>query len=241
MTQHPAHTELWQAYERSRSVADRNALVEAYLWLVKALAIKMARNTPYGSLLDFYDFVSAGTIGLMRAIELYDRSKGVRFTTYAPLRIRGVMIDHVRDVDWAPRFERKKNANFPTVRGLDNARDRLGRRVHPIDSRTPKPADLARRGEWIDDLPIAVTSQERAILKGYYEDNLTMAQVGRRLRLSESRVSQVHTELCLRIKLCGPHAVRSEGARPKLARKPRRKPVRKPRTQRRQPLLMEVA
>ncbi|MBQ3029287.1 MAG: FliA/WhiG family RNA polymerase sigma factor, partial [Lachnospiraceae bacterium] len=49
-----------------------------------------------------------GTFGLIDAIDKYDFDKGVKFETYASLRIRGAILDQVRRMDWLPRTVRQK-------------------------------------------------------------------------------------------------------------------------------------
>ena len=52
--------------------------------------------------------VGYGTFGLIDAIDKYDFDKGVKFETYASLRIRGAILDQVRRMDWLPRTVRQK-------------------------------------------------------------------------------------------------------------------------------------
>src|SRR5207253_4336738 len=54
------------------------------------------------------DLISTGVVGLMDAIAKYDPTRGTTFKTYAEWRIRGAMLDELREWDWAPRSVREK-------------------------------------------------------------------------------------------------------------------------------------
>ena len=63
-----------------------------------------------------YKFVSAGTFGLMDAIDAFDMSRGVKFETYCVPRIRGAMLDELRTMDWVPRLVRSKASKMEETR-----------------------------------------------------------------------------------------------------------------------------
>ena len=71
------------------------------------------------------DLVNAGVIGLLDAVEKFEPERGVKFKTYAELRIRGAMLDSLRDLDWAPRSLRKKSKDLEKV--YQDLEQRLGR------------------------------------------------------------------------------------------------------------------
>jgi RNA polymerase sigma factor for flagellar operon FliA len=88
-------------------------LVIAYEYLVKSTAASIARGLP--NHVDYDDLVSDGFIGLMDAITKYDSSYGYKFETYASFRIRGEILDRLRQFDWAPRSLRSKNREIDFV------------------------------------------------------------------------------------------------------------------------------
>lgn len=98
----------WAAYRRTRSGDDRNTLIEHYLPLVRYQAERIHVKLPDEVELD--DLTSAGVFGLMDAIAAFDPNRGVKFKTYAALRIRGAILDEIRAVDWVPRLTRKRSA-----------------------------------------------------------------------------------------------------------------------------------
>jgi len=76
------------------------------LKLVKIIALKIISRVPAGIELD--DLIHTGILGLIDAVNKFDPSKKVKFTTYASLRIRGSILDELRNLDWASRGLRTK-------------------------------------------------------------------------------------------------------------------------------------
>jgi len=93
-------------YSAPLSVPDRDALVEAHLPLVKFVAERIAARLPHT--VDRDDLIGAGLLGLLDATTKYDPSRGVQFKTYAELRVRGAILDSLRDLDWASRSARQQ-------------------------------------------------------------------------------------------------------------------------------------
>src|SRR5438309_5480083 len=56
----------------------------------------------------FEDLVHAGVVGLIDALHKYDQKKQVQFASYAKFRIRGAILDSLREMDWSPRDLRRK-------------------------------------------------------------------------------------------------------------------------------------
>ena len=101
--------------QRSGNVSrqERDQIVLAHLSLVKAIAIRVHENLPV--YVDLDDLVHAGVLGLMDAVEKYDESKGVAFQGYAKHRIKGAILDSLRELDWASRDMRKRQKRFDAV------------------------------------------------------------------------------------------------------------------------------
>jgi len=99
--------ELWKGFKQDQSNETlRNRLIEIYLPLVRYNAERIWSRLPDGVELD--DLSSAGTFGLMDAIDAFDMERGVKFETYCVPRIRGAMLDELRTMDWVPRLVRSK-------------------------------------------------------------------------------------------------------------------------------------
>ncbi len=97
---------LWDKYVRTRSKQVKDQLIIAYIDLVKIIAGRLYNN--YGNHIEFDDLVSYGIFGLLDAIDKFDPAKNVKFETYAYIRVRGAIIDQLRNLDWIPRSVRQK-------------------------------------------------------------------------------------------------------------------------------------
>jgi RNA polymerase sigma factor for flagellar operon FliA len=94
-------------------VPDRQKLVANHIELVKIIASAIRNNLPPHVELD--DLVQAGALGLIDAARKYDSRKGVEFKTYAKYRIRGAILDGLRQVDTASRDARKRQKQIEQV------------------------------------------------------------------------------------------------------------------------------
>ena len=102
---------------------ERDELILEHLPQIKYIAQRISTKLP--SHVELNDLVSAGILGLLDAIEKFDPNRGVKFKTYAELRIKGAILDSLRNLDWAPRSLRKKSKDLERVyRELEQ---RLGR------------------------------------------------------------------------------------------------------------------
>ena len=120
---------LWAAYGRDRTPANRNRLVVHYLPLVKLNAEKL-KGTVVKSV-EVNELKQAGSLGLIEAVERFDAGRGVKFNSYAPLVIRGRILDYLRNLDWVPRQVRKR------TRAVDRLRSRvMAAEGRPLDLRT---------------------------------------------------------------------------------------------------------
>ncbi|HEV8635342.1 MAG TPA: FliA/WhiG family RNA polymerase sigma factor [Chloroflexota bacterium] len=106
----PAQAELnerlWNSYTASREPRLREQIIVQYAPLVKYVVGRLAINLP--TVIDSDDVISYGTIGLIDAVERFDPSRGIKFETYAIARIRGAIIDALRQLDQIPRTARQR-------------------------------------------------------------------------------------------------------------------------------------
>ena len=98
--------ELWKEYQKSKSPGIREQLIIEYSSLVNVIAGRMSMHL--GHLVEYDDLVGYGIFGLIDAIDKFELTKGVKFETYASLRIRGAILDQIRKMDWIPRAVRQK-------------------------------------------------------------------------------------------------------------------------------------
>jgi RNA polymerase sigma factor for flagellar operon FliA len=97
---------LWQQYRSVGDPAARTALLDRYLGLVHHAARQIAGRV--ADCVEVDDLVSAGTLGLIQAMESFDLSRSLAFSTYAMRRIHGSILDELRSRDWVPRSVRAK-------------------------------------------------------------------------------------------------------------------------------------
>jgi RNA polymerase sigma factor for flagellar operon FliA len=113
------------------SAEEREQLILEHLPQVRLVARKIHERLPDSVCLD--DLLSAGVIGLINAIDNFDPRQNVKLKTYAEFRIRGAILDSLRQTDWAPRLKRRQAREFEVA--IARAEQRLGR--------TPEEAEIA--------------------------------------------------------------------------------------------------
>jgi RNA polymerase sigma factor for flagellar operon FliA len=126
---------MWQDYWTTRDESLREALLERHLGLVHHVALGILRKAPPHAELD--DLVSAGTIGLLEAVDKFEPAYGLAFSTFAQPRIRGAILDDLRRRDHVSRAQRKR------IRDIGRARERLA----GVLGRDPDARELARELE----------------------------------------------------------------------------------------------
>lgn len=113
------------------SPEERDRLIIEHLPQVRLIARKIHERLPDTVALD--DLLSAGVIGLINAIDHFDPGQNVKLRTYAEFRIRGAILDSLRETDWAPRTRRRQ------ARDLEAALARAEQRLR----RAPEEAEIA--------------------------------------------------------------------------------------------------
>jgi RNA polymerase sigma factor FliA len=137
---------------------DKDQFVTEYTPLVKRIAYHMMAKLPASVQVD--DLIQAGMIGLLDAISRYEGSYGRQFESYAAQRIRGSILDELREADWLPRSLRKK------MRQIEAAMRALEQRL----SYPPSEQDLAK------ELNMSLEEYQEALQDArggqliYYED-----------------------------------------------------------------------
>jgi RNA polymerase sigma factor for flagellar operon FliA len=217
------------------------AALRRYLPLVRRVARRLLGRV--GAPSDLDDLVSWGTVGLLDALGKYEPAREALFSTYARFRIRGAILDHLREIDWVPRSVREKAAAVErTARALEIT---LGRPAHEDELALGLGLSLGAYRDLLTQIaPVTLISledlgfaggepelplehahadplpsllhrerlllvthairqlpeREQLLLSLYYRDERTMKEVGVLLGLTESRVSQLHTQTLLRLR-----------------------------------------
>lgn len=226
------------------SKRERDKRVLEHLPLVRSIAMRVYESLPVH--VDVDDLVHAGILGLIDAAARYDTEKQVSFRAFAKHRIRGAILDSLRDMDWASRDLRRrhkqldalthefaaKNERTPTEAeiaekmGMDVTRWRqvalemqvvglVSASTRPVEDENQTAPEFPATNHLNPDV-LAGRSELRAVLNSamstlperyqtviglYYLGGKTMREIGDRLGINESRVSQIHTAALSRMGL----------------------------------------
>lgn len=222
---------------------NKDQCLRDYAPLVKRIAHQMMIKLPYSVQIE--DIIQAGMIGLLDAASRYDEFHGAQFETYATQRIRGAMLDELREADWLPRSMRRD------MRRIEVAISRLQQRF----GRPPNETEIAKElgiplaeyqqmlhesrgaqlvyyedfhgedqddfferfefGEDVDPLDLLLDERfkvelvraienlperERMLMGMIYEQEMNLREVGEVLGVSESRISQLHSQAVARLR-----------------------------------------
>ena len=102
----------------------RDELIMKYAPLVKNIVGRLAAKLPIDSG-DKEDLINVGIMGLMSALDKFDKTRNVQFETYASFRIRGAVLDELRAKDWVPRATRSKDNKLENA--MSSLKKKLGR------------------------------------------------------------------------------------------------------------------
>ncbi len=137
---------------------DKDAQIRMHLPLVKRIAYHMMSRLPASVEPD--DLIQAGLMGLLDAIERYDDDQGAQFETYATQRIRGAMLDQLRETDWASRTLRRASRRIETA--INNLQQRL--------QRPPTELEIAGELDMGIDEYFELLNETRGAQLVYFED-----------------------------------------------------------------------
>lgn len=118
---------LWEDYQATKDPKLKEQIIIEYSQLVKYVAGRLSMYL--GNNVEYDDLCGYGVFGLIDAIDKFSLDKGVKFETYASLRIRGSILDNIRKMDWIPRSIRKKQKSMESSK--KELEEALGR--HPND------------------------------------------------------------------------------------------------------------
>ncbi|MDR0354897.1 MAG: FliA/WhiG family RNA polymerase sigma factor [Deltaproteobacteria bacterium] len=133
---------------RSLSMADKTKYVEQYSPLIRYLADRLVSRLPGHIVKD--DLFSAGVLGLIDAVDRFEADRGIMFKTYAEFRIKGAMIDELRNLDWVPRTVRKKATELDKL--WKRLEQELGRPPNDEESAEAMGLDIVAYLKLIDEV-----------------------------------------------------------------------------------------
>ena len=238
------HQNLWRQYEKTKDPAIRETLIVENAYLIKYVAGRL--NIYFSANLEYDDLVSFGVFGLIDAIDKFDPNKGVKFETYASLRIRGAIIDNIRELDWVPRSLRQKGKELEKLYSEfeyefgrpptdEEAAAKMGMTAkefskfvsdasisalvsleevveqnseYPDDpgfedvaENPAKQAEYSELKELLAGEIDQLSEKEKTVISFYYFNELTLKEISGIMKVSESRISQLHTKAIAKLRV----------------------------------------
>jgi len=92
---------------------NRDEIVAEFLPGIRIQAMRLKMRLP--SHIELDDLISSGVVGLLDALDRFDASRDIKFSTYADFRVRGAMLDYLREMDWFPRSVRKHSSRLQST------------------------------------------------------------------------------------------------------------------------------
>ena len=117
----------------NNDISRRDELVLEHLPLVRAIAVRVYENLPMH--VELEDLVHAGILGLFDAANKFDDTKQVLFRGYAKHRIKGAILDSLREMDWASRDLRRRHKRLEEVT----------RELSAVMERSPTEVEIAEK------------------------------------------------------------------------------------------------
>lgn len=233
-------------YEAANRGSWRVEQIEKYLPLVKRISGRLLISLPQH--VDEDDLIGYGVFGLLDALERFDPVRGVKFETYATLRIRGAIIDGLRTMDWVPHSARQKikriqdafaevearhgrpasneevavllqmdlrdleaalhQGQMLTLTSLDEMAVGEEGEVYtpraqltdPIAQEAFQEVELDEQKKILADAVEKLPEKEKLVVALYYQEDLTLKEIAAIMKLSESRISQLHSQAILRLR-----------------------------------------
>jgi len=204
---------------KALQVAERETLIRTHTHFARNVALRLAARAPAS--VDPNDLIGAGMLGLIDAVDRFDRSRSIPFEAYAHRRIHGAVLDTLRADDHLTRRERR--CSREADRAEDMVRMKLGRELTVDElqrARRGVPRALPRAQAFVQyddadagtsgdeenafaqvaaaqeharvrELVARLPERERTILSLYYVEDLNYREIGEVLGVTESRICQI--------------------------------------------------
>ena len=169
---------LWNEYKQTNSAELKEALILKYAPLVKFVAGRI--GIYFGGNVEYDDLVSYGIFGLIDAIDKFDVGKSVKFRTYASLRIRGAIIDSVRNLDWIPRSLRQKSKELEKL--YVELENELGHTATDEDMAKRLGMSVEDFGKMINDINISSLVSLDEFLEKNYDHGISPKETSKEMQ-----------------------------------------------------------
>jgi len=205
--------------EKKFSEKTKDEIILENLPLVKKVASKIYYKLPDCDI-EFDDLVNTGIIGLIKAIDKYNEGKA-KFSTYAYIKIRGEILDYLRNLEIVPRSvkdkikkEKEENeseyhvplSNTAVIVSIDKAMsddDDGYRLVDRLVSKRKTPEEEVIELDINEKLMAAINKlnhNEKAILQMIYFEERDLKYIANKLNISVSRVSQIKAQAVVKLR-----------------------------------------
>lgn len=179
--------------------------IARYLSIVRQTAASLKRRLPMSVQRD--DLIAAGAWALMEALRHAQSTEGAAFECYLRIRVRGAMMDELRQQDWLPRRMREAVSRAcseradPRIVGIEDGAAADEQRM--ADTATPTPIEhamAASRCRFVAEAVMRLPARERMVVQLHYFSDVRFKQIGELLGVSEPRVSQLHARALQRLR-----------------------------------------
>jgi RNA polymerase sigma factor (sigma-70 family) len=143
-------------------------LVEQYVPMANKLASQKKKALP--KCIAYDELQSAAYMGLVEAASRFKEELGLSFSTYAYIRINGAILDYLRELGWG----KKKDLKTATSLEYDIPKE-------TVDSEE----------ELFEDLTVDLPEKGQSLLRSYFIDQESMADIGKKMGVSEGRICQL--------------------------------------------------
>jgi len=239
--------QLWSEWTDNKDEQAANQLIEHYMYLVDYHVERVANHIPAS--FDRNDLRSLGLFGLYDALNKFEPSRNLQFSTYASIRIRGSILDGLRKEDWLPRTLREQAKEMektaekleqqlkrtPSSAEIATAMNLEGETVESIISHVlfaniisldatftiDDAHESSELGKTIEDPEATLPDEhimlnelktelvqsikqlnenEQMVISLFYDEELTLTEIGKILNLTTSRISQIHKQAIFKLR-----------------------------------------
>ena len=149
---------------------------------IKRIVTRMAARFPPG--VDQDELYQAGMLGLLDALDKFDSGKDVQFKTYAEFRIKGSILDELREMDWVPR----------SVRAASNEWEAAWREKASELGRDPSDQVTLERGDFTREIRRNTSDHHGRLISPRQADPGRHRELGRQLGVAEEHLAGHHIQ-----------------------------------------------
>ena len=188
---------MWEEYARNPNRENREKIILYYMELVKIVVASLWKY--FYSVVEFDDLLGYGVLGLIDAIYRFDHTRGIKFSTYAYTRIKGSILDNMRDTNWIPRSVTDKIKKLrklgieiekPNILFLEEI---LEKEIIVAQNGMPEEYIIkTARIPLLKDAIEKLNPREQKIIKSHYFRYKKFKKIAKEIEISETYASTIH-------------------------------------------------